>query len=42
MVDFVDTNKTSSELKHVVPEGNDYKLCVLRPLFDVRSHNGHL
>ena len=42
MVDFVHTDESRRELEHVVPQGDDDKLGVLRPLFDVCGDDGDL
>lgn len=42
VIDLVDTNKTSGELEHVVPQGNDDKLGVLGSFLDVIRYDRNL
>jgi len=39
VVDFVYSNKSGSELEHVVSQRDDDELGVLRALFDVTRYN---
>ena len=42
MIDLVDANQTGCQLEHIIPQGNDDELCILRSLFNIASNNRHL
>ncbi len=42
IVGFVDAHKAVCQLKHIVPQADDYKLSILGTLLDVVRHNGHI
>jgi hypothetical protein len=42
LVDFVNTNQTRGQFKHVVSEGDDNELRILGPFFDIVGDNGDL
>ena len=39
VVGFVDAHKTVCQLKHVIPQADDDKLCILGALLDIVRHN---
>lgn len=42
MIDFIDSHKAFRKLEHIIAEGDDNELCVLRSFFDVACNNAHL
>ena len=42
MIDLVNTNQSRRQFKHVIPQRNDNKLCVLGAFFDVGRYDRYL
>lgn len=42
VVHLIHAHESARQLKHVVPQGDNDKLCVLGALFNVRCHDGDL
>ena len=39
---LVDTDQLIGQLEHVVPQGDDYELCVLGAFLDIVAHDLHV
>ncbi len=39
---LINPHQLISQVKHIIPQRNDNKLRILRPLLNIIAHNGHI